>query len=176
MIEKSIRARLASISTRRQVIAGATFALGGLAAGSTTLAQAPGTSANQTRTSLHQDVELKASPERIYDILLDSKQFAGFSGMPPADIDPKAGGAFSMFKGMIVGRTIELIPSQRIVQAWRPTHWDPGFYSIVKFELKPQASGTMLALDHWGFPEGDYDHLFDGWNLRYWNPLKKYLG
>lgn len=176
MSEKSMRAPLAGSATRRQLILGGAVALGGLAASPKMWAQAPGASANQTRTALHQNVELNASPQRIYEILLDSKQFAAFSGMPPADIDPKAGGAFSMFSGMIVGRNIELIANQRIVQAWRPTHWDPGFYSIAKFELKPQASATLLALDHWGFPEGDYDHLFDGWNLRYWNPLKKYLG
>jgi activator of HSP90 ATPase len=38
----------------------------------------------------------EASPQRIYEALLDSKQFAAFSGMP-AEIDAKAGGAFSMF-------------------------------------------------------------------------------
>jgi Activator of Hsp90 ATPase homolog 1-like protein len=54
----------------------------------------------------------------------------------PANIDPAAGGAFSMFGRVIMGRNIELIPNQRIVQAWRPTRWDPGVYSIVKFELK----------------------------------------
>src|SRR5579862_7690105 len=56
------------------------------------------------------------------------------------------------------------------------THWDPGVYSVVKFELKPQGSGTTLILDHTGFPEGEYDSLFKGWGLRYWDPLKKYLG
>jgi uncharacterized protein YndB with AHSA1/START domain len=100
----------------------------------------------------------KLGPQRIYEILRNSKQFAAFTGMP-SNIDPAAGGAFSMFGGVIVGRNIELIPNQRIVQAWRPTHWDPGVYSIVKFELKPQGSGTLLILDHSGFPEGEYDHL-----------------
>jgi activator of HSP90 ATPase len=93
----------------------------------------------------------------------------------PATIDPKAGGAFSMFGGQIVGRTIELVPDQRIVQAWRPTHWDPGIYSIVEFQLKPQSSGTLVALDHKGFPEGDFDHLEWGWHAHYWEPLKKFL-
>jgi activator of HSP90 ATPase len=137
--------------------------------------EAPSAAANQARTSLHQEIELKALPQRIYEIILDSKQFAAFTGMP-ATIDPAAGGAFSMFGRMIVGRNVELIPSQRIVQAWRPTHWDPGVYSVVKFELKPQGSGTTLILDHTGFPEGEYDSLFKGWGLRYWDPLKKYLG
>ena len=184
MIEKSIPANMHSPSTRRQLIAGVATAFGGLAAGRNVWAQtrqqqnvkeAPSTAANQARTSLHQEIELKASPQRIYEILLDSKQFAAFTGMP-ANIDPAAGGAFSMFGGVIVGRNIELIPNQRIVQAWRPTHWDPGVYSIVKFELKLQGSGTMLILDHSGFPEGEYDHLFEGWKLRYWEPLKKHFG
>ena len=116
-------------STRRQVLAGVAIAFGSLAARSavwgTTQQQAmketASTEENQKRTFLHQEINLKASPQRIYEVLLDSKQFAAFTGMP-ADIDPKVGGAFSMFGGLIVGRNIELIPGQRIVQAWRPTH------------------------------------------------------
>lgn len=168
-------------STRRQVIAGAAVAVGSLAAGSGIWAQAqqavkeaPSATANQTRTSLHQEVDFKASPQRIYEALLDSKQFAAVTGMP-AEIDPKAGGAFSMFGGLIVGRNVELIPNQRIVQAWRPTHWDPGVYSLVKFELKSHAPNTTVVLDHTGFPEGDYDSLNSGWKPRYWDPLKKFL-
>jgi activator of HSP90 ATPase len=57
------------------------------------------------RTFLHQEVDFKATPQRIHEILLDSKQFAAFTGMP-AEIDPKAGGAFSMFGGLIVGRNV----------------------------------------------------------------------
>jgi activator of HSP90 ATPase len=171
MIEGSIPANLRGAFTRRQMIAGvAAAALGGLATGRDTWArvqqqqnpkEAPSAAANQARTSLHQEIELKALPQRIYEIILDSKQFAVFTGMP-ATIDPAAGGAFSMFGGMIVGRNVELVPTQRFVQAWRPTHWDPGVYSVVKFVLKPQGSGTMLILDHTGFPEGEYDSLFKG--------------
>jgi len=173
---------LASTSTRRQAIAGLGIALGSLAAGSTvwgkaqqqTIKEIPGAEANGLRTSTHQEIDFKASPERIYRALLDSKQFASFTGMP-AEIDPKAGGAFSTFGGLIAGRNIELIPNQRVVQAWRPTHWDSGVYSIVRFELKVQGSGTKLVLDHCGFPEGEFDHLDSGWKMRYWEPLKKFL-
>jgi activator of HSP90 ATPase len=76
---------------------------------------------------------------------------------------------------LIVGRNIELVLDQRIVQAWRPTHWDPGVYSMVKFELKPEQSATTLILDHTGFPEGDFDGLDSGWPIRYWKPLAAYL-
>ncbi len=58
------------------------------------------------------------------------------------------------FGGLIEGRNIEIISNRRIVQAWRPTSWDSGVYSVVHFELKASASGTTLALDHTGFPQG----------------------
>jgi activator of HSP90 ATPase len=138
------------------------------------MAQKPGSAANPSRTSLHQENNFKASPERIYAVLLDSKQFAACTGLP-AEIDPKAGGVFSMFGGLIVGRNIELVPNERIVQAWRPSHWDPGVYSVVRFEFKPQGAETLVILDHTGFPEGQYDHLSDGWNSHYWQPLAKFL-
>jgi activator of HSP90 ATPase len=135
----------------------------------------PGTTANKGRTSLHQEIDYKAIPQRIYNVLLSSKDFAAFSGAP-AEIDPQAGGAFSMFGGMIVGRNIELVPHQRIVQAWRPTGDFPeGTYSLVKIGLKPQGAETKLILDHTGFPEGHFDHLNAGWYSHYWEPLRKFL-
>ncbi|MGB0080996.1 MAG: SRPBCC family protein [Terracidiphilus sp.] len=134
----------------------------------------PCTQANAMRTSLHQEIELNATPEHLFHILLDSKQFAAFTGMP-ATIDPSPGGTFHTFGPLIEGRNVELIPQQRIVQAWRPTYWDPGLYSMIHFELKASSGGTTLVLDHTGFPEGDFDHLSSGWYARYWDPLKKYL-
>jgi len=173
---------LKNLRTRRQMIAGVAMAFGAMAAGSKVWAEtqqqsmkeAPSSAANEKRTSFHLETEYKASPARIYNVLQDSKQFAALSGMP-AEIDPKAGGAFSMFGGMIVGRNVELVSNQRIVQAWRPVHWDPGVYSIVKFELKSQGTETILDLDHTGFPEGDYDSLASGWHNHYIDPLKKFL-
>jgi activator of HSP90 ATPase len=82
-----------------------------------------------------------------------------------------------MFGGLVVGRNVELVPSQRIVQAWRLSQEFPeGTYSLVKIELKTKDSGTRLVLDHTGFPEGHFDHLDAGWYSHYWEPLRKYLG
>lgn len=172
---------LANSPTRRQLIAEAAATLGVLATSSAlwskpqqSMTEKQSTGADATRTSLHQEIDLKASPQKIYEILLDSKQFAAFTGMP-AQISREPGGAFSMFGGMIVGRNVELVANQRIVQAWRPASWEPGVYSIVHFELKGDASQTKLTLDHTGFPEGDFVHLDPGWYMRYWDPLKKSL-
>jgi activator of HSP90 ATPase len=170
-----------SAPTRRRALAGIAVALGGLAVTPRLQGQqpeaheVPSAPANQARTALHQEVDFKASPSRIYEILLDGKQFAAVTGMP-AEIDPKPGGAFKTFGGLIEGRNVELVEAKRIVQAWREPSWEPGVYSLVHFELSGAGTQTKLVLDHTGFPEGSYGHLYPGWHERYWNPLKKYLG
>ena len=124
--------------------------------------------------TIHQEIEFNASPQQLYETLLDSKQFTEFSGRP-AEINREVGGAFSVFKGHIIGRNLELVPNQRIVQAWRVVTWPEGAYSIARFDLKPQRSGTLVIFDHIGFPEGLHDHLAQGWEENYWSLLKKYF-
>ena len=179
--ETDYPATQAYLPTRRQAISLLAVVTGVLGAAPRLLGktqqimtQTQGSTANENRTSLHQEVNFKTTPRRIYEILLNAKQFAAFTGAP-AEIDPAAGGAFSLFGGLIVGRNIEEVPGERLVQAWRPTHWDPGVYSMVRFELRPQGTETTVVLDHTGFPKGDYDHLSPGWKEHYWEPLKKYL-
>jgi len=126
-------------------------------------------------TTIHHEVVFKASPERIYQALTDSKIFTEFTGEDMAQISREAGGTISLFGGYVIGRNIELVPNQRIVQAWRAKNWDDGVYSIVKFELKGQRSETRIIFDHSGFPEGNREHLDQGWHKMYWEPLRKYL-
>jgi activator of HSP90 ATPase len=119
---------------------------------------------------------------RLYQVLLSSKKFSectkqsfpSFTNMS-AKIDSSVGGAFSVFDGHIIGRVLELVPGQRIVEAWRVVDWPAGVYSIARFELKPQGAKTQLIFDHVGFPEGLKDHLSIGWQQHYWEALTKYL-
>ena len=170
-----------AVKTRREVLAAGAVTiaavLGGASAaqGQQAMKEKQSTGAEEKITALHQEIDLGAEPHRVYEILLDSKQFAAFTGRT-AEIDRAPGGAFKMFGGLIEGRNVELVPDVRIVQAWRPASWDPGIYSIVEFQLKAQAGGTKLILDHRGFPEGDFAHLDPGWHMQYWEPLAKYLG
>lgn len=165
-------------TTRRRALAG----LATLAAATLTHAQAqqpsivekPATPEHKALTAIHYEMDFKPSPQRLYEAILDQKQFAAFTGLP-ATIDPVPGGAFSQFGGLIVGRNIELLPNQRIVQAWRPAHWDPGVYSLVHFEFKPRGAEATMIFDHTAFPAGDYDSLDSGWHEHYWEPLKKFL-
>jgi uncharacterized protein YndB with AHSA1/START domain len=172
---------------RRQVLAGAAIAVGALVFGPTDAQANTDGPVSHSAESIHQEVTFAATPKRVYDALTDAKQFeqvvhlsdAMKSHMPPnappAKISAEPGGAFSTFGGIITGRQIELVPNQRIVQAWRPMYWDPGVYSIVKFELAESGSATKLTLDHRGFPDGAGQSLLDGWNKNYWEPLAKFL-
>jgi activator of HSP90 ATPase len=149
----------------------------------------PAASDEVTHTSeaIHQEVLFKASRKRVYEALTDAKQFdkvtqlsaAMKSGIAaaakPTEISREAGGAFSLFSGYITGRHIELSPNERIVQAWRVSSWNPGIYSIAKFELTEQDSSTKLLFDHTSFPDGMGQHLAEGWKSNYWEPLEKFL-
>ena len=124
---------------------------------------------------IHQEVVFKASPRRIYEVLMGSGEFSQMSGGAPTEISPDVGGAFSNFGGMIVGRHIELVPGQRVVQAWRAKTWEAGVYSLARFELKAQGDETKIVFDHSSFPEGQGEHLAAGWEANYWEPLRKFL-
>ena len=132
--------------------------------------------------SIHQVITLNAAPARVYSALTDAAQFSSmtkFSMVPnaaPARIAPRAGGAFWLFNGMILGRHVELVPDRRLVQAWRAADWPEGHYSIARFDLSAKGNSTVLTFDHTGFPKGQGDHLVQGWYANYWNPMKKHLG
>jgi uncharacterized protein YndB with AHSA1/START domain len=125
-------------------------------------------------TSLHQEVDFAAPPERVYAALTNAEQFKAMTNAP-AEIDAKAGGAVSMFGGMITGNNLDMVPNQRLVQAWRAGNWPQGMYSIARFELTPSGAGTKLVFDHTGITEDMREHLDAGWHKMYWEPLAKLL-
>jgi activator of HSP90 ATPase len=126
-------------------------------------------------SQIHQEVVFQATPKRIYETLTDAKQFSAFSGGASADISAEVDSSFSCFGGMLLGRNIELIPNQRIVQAWRAKPWESGVYSIAKFELREEGAGTRVIFDQTGFPPEQQEHLEGGWQTNYWGPLRKHL-
>ena len=125
-------------------------------------------------TTIHQEIDFKTTPARIYEVLLDAKQFSAFTNST-AEVVPQPGAPFKLFGGRIEGRNIELIQNRRIVQAWRPASWLAGVYSIVRFELVARGGGTRIVLDHAGFSEDKWAGLNEGWPANYWEPLHKYL-
>ena len=94
---------------------------------------------------IEQTETIDASPRAVYELLTSSDKFAAMTGGAPADIDATEGGAISLFGGMITGRNIELVPGERIVQAWRPNPWDPGVFSLVRFSIEEANDGSTVS-------------------------------
>jgi activator of HSP90 ATPase len=167
--------------TRRRLIVSA-----GLAAIPLTAFAADGDVISRSAESIHQERLFTATRNRIYDALTDVRQFAKIvelsgamqsipAGTKAAEISREVGGAFSIFGGHIVGLQLELVPNQRIVQAWRVVDWNPGDYSIARFDLTKLGEQTKIVFDHRGFPKGAAEHLASGWEEHYWEPLRKFL-
>jgi activator of HSP90 ATPase len=130
--------------------------------------------------SIHQEVAFKATRKRIYEALTDEKKFSQVTDFimkgASTEISREVGGSFSIFGSVITGRHVELVPDERIVQAWREKDWPAGLYSMVRFQFEEQGAETKLVFDHTGFPQGAAAHLAPGWWSHYWEPLQKYLG
>jgi activator of HSP90 ATPase len=132
--------------------------------------------------TIHQSAWFKVAPPQIYNILLSSTEFSACTKKSfdmftasSAKIDPVVGGTFSLFDGHIIGRILELVPDLRIVEAWRVVDWPPGVYSIARFDLSAEGTGTRVIFEHVGFPEGLKEHLSEGWQQHYWDAMTKYF-
>jgi uncharacterized protein YndB with AHSA1/START domain len=86
--------------------------------------------------SVHHVVRIAAPPQQVFELLTSGSLFSAATGMP-AEITNRQGDPFSIFGGRVEGRQIELVPGQRVVQAWRfgHEHGGPTFYQnpITKF-------------------------------------------
>lgn len=176
------------LPTRRKAILGVITGVAVLATYPGRTLAAPEQEISHSEEAIHQEPVFKASRKRVYDALTETEQFAkitgfamGMQGNPAlgtkkTEISREVGGTFTLFGGHIIGRHLELVPNERIVQAWRVVDWEPGKYSIAKFELVEQGGGTKIVFDHTGFPKGLAEHLAQGWTSHYWEGLAKYLG
>ena len=174
--------------TRREVITTGALTIAALAAPPTPALADTDDAISRTEEAIHQVRVFAAARKLVYEALSVETQFdkvVQLSGVMKADamakmhkptmLSPQAGGAFALFGGYIVGRQIELVPNELIVQAWRVLSWPRGVYSIARFEFLDQGGSTKLVFDHAAFPKGQAEHLASGWQEHYWDPLAKLL-
>jgi activator of HSP90 ATPase len=127
---------------------------------------------------IHEEAVIHASPGQIYDFLTNGEIFAAATEMP-AQLSDREGEAFSVFGGRVEGRQVELVPGERVVQAWRfgdahPDAWEPGVYSIVRFRMQRDGDATRFVIDHNGIPPEWEDHIQSGYPTFYRDPLTRY--
>ncbi|HEY2580218.1 MAG TPA: SRPBCC domain-containing protein, partial [Mucilaginibacter sp.] len=91
----------------------------------------------ESETMIHLEAVFPAAKEGVYALLTNGEKFAEATGRPGSGGEIEGAG-FSLFGGWLVGRQIELVPNERIVQAWRFAEWEPGVFSLVKFTFVPE--------------------------------------
>ena len=97
---------------------------------------------------------IPASPAEIYKAWMSSQGHSAMTGST-AKVTGKAGGKFSAWDGYISGRTLELEPDRRIVQAWRTSEFaDEAPDSHLEVFLEATKTGTKVTITHTEIPPG----------------------
>ena len=119
---------------------------------------------------------IPANASEIYRAWLTSNGHSAITGSP-AKASGKVGGKFTAWDGYISGKTLELTPNQRIVQAWRTSEFpDDAPDSRLEIELVEVKGGTKVTLTHSDMPKDQVESYRQGWKDFYFNPMKEYFG
>jgi uncharacterized protein YndB with AHSA1/START domain len=110
-------------------------------------------------TVYERTLTIDASPETVWEFLVDSDKLMRWKGIK-AELDPQSGGAY--YCEVIPGHTargefVELDRPNRLVFTWG---WDgndgvPPGSSTIEVELTPEGSGTSLRFMHKDLPNAD---------------------
>ena len=87
--------------------------------------------------SIRQTVSFNASPQELYNLIMDSKKHSGFT-QSKSSMSKKVNGKFEAFDGFCHGHNIELKEGKKIIQAWHFAEdgWPDDHFSICTFEFK----------------------------------------
>ncbi len=125
--------------------------------------------------NIKQLVTFKSTPHDLYEMIMDSKKHARFSGAS-AKMSKKVGGKFSAYGGWIEGKNLKLIPDRLIIQEWRGEDWPTGHFSKVMFLFTKTKTGTKLTFGHTKIPADKAAHINTGWKEQYWDKMKVFSG
>jgi len=125
--------------------------------------------------TIQQRVTLPTPAERLYDMYLDPRVHAAFTGSP-VTIHSKPGSAFRAFGDMLSGRMLYTVPKRLIVQSWRAKHWKPeDLDSILVLTFWPEGDSGRIELVHVNVADHDFQGVNEGWEKYYWKPWREYL-
>jgi len=125
-------------------------------------------------TKVERELTIAATPETVWELLVDPEQAVRWMGQV-ASLDARTGGEYrvEVIPGHIaVGEFVEVDPPRRLVHTWG---WEVGSDSVrpgsttIEYELIPTATGTTLRFSHRDLPNAEtaashahgWDHYFD---------------
>lgn len=127
------------------------------------------------KTIVHDVVFKNTTPEKVYNLYMDSKLHSLIAGSP-SKISKKAGASFNAHNNYITGKNLYLVENELIVQTWRGEGWPEGIPdSIFIIRLEPKGNDVKMQAVHANIPEKEVAGIDKGWYDHYWNPWKQYL-
>jgi activator of HSP90 ATPase len=126
--------------------------------------------------SIKQIVQFDSSPLEVYNLLMDERKHATFTGSE-VSMSKEPNGKFNVFDGYCHGYNIELIEGAKIVQAWHFAEdgWPDDHFSICTFLFEDDDNKTNLTFQQTNIPEHKVEELKSGWQQFYWDAMKAYL-
>jgi activator of HSP90 ATPase len=145
------------------------------AASSPRATRTSGGEAQKATTTIVQHVFIQATPEQVFDALVQPALAAAVVGGECTG-DPVVGATFTQWNGYITGKHLELLRGERIVQEWSTTEWPKGAApSRLELSLVGTSGGTELTMTHSNVPSSQSEDYRQGWIDYYWTPMRTYF-
>jgi activator of HSP90 ATPase len=118
---------------------------------------------------------LPISAKKLFEDWMSSKAHSAFTGSK-AKIENKKNGKFTAWDEYISGRTIALIPNEKITQKWRTIEFAvEAEDSVVEIFFEEKEKGkTKITIFHHHLQKGDGNKYKKGWKDFYFSPMKDY--
>jgi len=115
---------------------------------------------------------ISATPEEVYAAITNPFTIELWSGYP-AKMETTPDFEFSIFDGDIMGRNINLVENELLVQEWY--FGDREEKSIVTIVLAAHPLGTKVNIEQTEVPDEDLEELEEGWRTYYWGAIKDFF-
>lgn len=127
------------------------------------------------KEALRVSTTIPVAPTTLYFAWLNSEQHSAMTG-GTAKIDPTVGSKYSAWNGYITGKLVVLDLGRRIIMSWRTTDFPrDAADSRVEIHFEALGGGTRLTVLHTEIPEGQSDRYREGWNDKYFHPMRTYF-
>lgn len=117
--------------------------------------------------------QIKAEPADVFTALVNPFTIELWSG-ESAIMTTEIGAEFSLWGGDIIGKNMEIIENEKLVQEWFFGEEGENA-SIVTIKIWPKGGSSSIQLTHTNIPDEAYENIVEGWNDAYLGAIKALL-